>query len=137
LTYDEAAYLLKAVIDKAIATSGDPIAAAVVGADGKLLAFGAMDGVLPLSVDLAQLKAMTSAMRRLDTTELAARVPPPDPGNYGDLKLCFMPGGVVVQFEGECIGSIGVSGRKGERPHDAPETEYHDHELADYGRKKL
>ncbi len=136
LEYGEAAHIVFAIVDKASRDGGEPVAVAVVGADHQLLAFGAMDGVLPLAVSVAQAKAVTSAMRRLDTLELSKRTPPLNPAEFGGLQLCFMGGGVAIIDSDGCIGAVGVSGRKAFCPPSAA-GEFHDHELATFGAASL
>ena len=47
----------------------EPIAIAVVGADGLLMAFAGMDGVIPISRQLAIDKAHTAVLGARDTIE--------------------------------------------------------------------
>jgi len=133
----EAQAIIACVITKATADGGAPVAVAVTGIDGRLIAFEIMDGTITIAGPLAIAKARTAALRGLETKELAERTPPPDPGNYPGLELCFMPGGVIVETRlGEIVGAIGVSGRKGCATAEDPD-EMHDHELARWGRQVI
>jgi len=140
LTLVEAEHVVDAVQNQGFGDAGAPIAVAVVGSDGRLISFAAQDGVLHGSIDIAQHKAYTAVVLQRDTLDHHRAVPPKNPANYGDPKICFMAGGVVIRVKGKIIGAVGVSGRKAFRPdRQTDEAGFEDsvltdHELACCGR---
>ena len=122
--------IIALIVEKAYVDQGDPVAVAVVGNDGRLIAFAAMDGVMPLSIALAQNKAYTALIGSRDTSyweynfDLKGQ-------NFTDEKFTCFDGGVLVEITEEkqeetyIIGGIGVSGRKS----------YEDKALAEHGKR--
>ena len=63
----DAQVIVNQVLEEAQKNGGDPVAVAVVGSDGRLVAFAAMDGVMPVSVEVAINKAYTAVVGQHDT----------------------------------------------------------------------
>lgn len=86
-----------------------PSAIAVVDPAGDLLAFQRMDGVRPLSADLAIEKARTAARLQRPTAEIEDSI------NRG--RTAFVTAGIVglrggmpIRVNGEVVGAVGVAG---------------------------
>jgi uncharacterized protein GlcG (DUF336 family) len=96
------------------ADRGYQVAAALVGRDGRLLAFARSPLAGPHTIDVAQGKAYTSATFRAATTALMDRDFMRDiPG------VLVIGGGLPIQVGGHFYGGIGVSGAPAqERPGD-------------------
>lgn len=67
ISQTEASQVVAAIITKASGDGGAPVAAAVVDVAGRLIAFTAMDGLMPASIKLAQNKAYSAVMGKRDT----------------------------------------------------------------------
>ena len=127
--------IVQNIIEKAYVTRGDSVAVAVVGSDGRLIAFAAMDGVMPVSIKLAQNKAYTALIGKRDTKYWEYKFGFNNQ-NFTDEKFTCFCGGVLVEIAEETegqkqketyvVGGIGVSGRKG----------IEDNALANYGKRK-
>ncbi len=133
----EASRIVACIIEKASGDGGSPVAAAVVDAAGRLVAFTAMDGVMPASIKLAQNKAYSAVIGKRDTDRWSATKKNGecvdfDMRNWTDENFSGFTGGVVIQFNNQIIGGVGVSGRKGQK--DETDSLLQDNELADYGR---
>jgi glc operon protein GlcG len=89
-----------------------PVAVAVAGPEGELIAFLRMDGVNAASAVIAQNKAYTSARDRKTTREMGnyMREKQSPPAFWGDMGITGFGGGVPVFQNGNVIGAIGVSG---------------------------
>jgi uncharacterized protein GlcG (DUF336 family) len=93
---------------------GLPVSACVVDENGALVLFERMDNAIPISVDMAQRKAVTAALVGVSTGELATLTQPGQPlwgltqANGG--KYVALGGGVPVKRVGKVIGAVGVSG---------------------------
>ncbi|MBS28045.1 MAG: glcg protein [Alphaproteobacteria bacterium] len=93
---------------------GQPQCIAVVDDGGHLLAFRRMDGAFALSTDTAIVKAVTAAIYRAPTGEMA---------DGPDIRLAVatqgkrinLPGGLPVIVDGRCIGGIGIGSGTGEQ----------------------
>ncbi len=136
----EASSIIEAVIRKAMLDGGGPVALAVVDYAGRLVAFAAMDNVMPASIKLAQSKAYSAVVGKRDTIHWASTKKNPeqidfDMRNWTDDNFTCFTGGITIQYHDQIIGGIGVSGRKGKR--DAGDTLMQDNELAEYGRSML
>jgi glc operon protein GlcG len=82
---------------------------AVVDDAGNLHYLERMDGVGPLSCEVAQGKARTAALMRQPTKAAEERLP----GRLGYLNVpgfMALQGGVPVMHQGQCVGAIGISG---------------------------
>lgn len=94
---------------------GQPIAVAVVGFDGRLVSFMAMDGVMPVSIQLAQDKAYTAIISQSPTSrwENKEKTEGLDISNFNDPRFTAFAGGVLIKdpSTNQIIGAIGVSGR--------------------------
>src|SRR6266851_743768 len=93
---------------------GVPVTACVVDENGTLVLFERMDNAIPISIDMAQRKAVTAALVGVSTGELATLTQPGQPlwgltqANGG--KYVALGGGVPVKLDGKVIGAVGVSG---------------------------
>ncbi len=123
LDYADARKVVASVIEEA-SVSGSPVAVAIIGISDNLIAFGAMDDVLPVSIQLAMNKAHTALALQQDTISLEGK----DPANFTDSRFTCFGGGVLICDRGIIIGAVGVSGRKSRRS--GRDTESQDHELA-------
>jgi uncharacterized protein GlcG (DUF336 family) len=91
---------------------GQPQCIAVVDDGGHLLAFMRMDGAFALSNDTAIAKAVTAAIYRDPTGEIA---------DGPDLRLAIatqgkrinLPGGLPIIVDGKCVGGVGVGSGTG------------------------
>ncbi len=106
------------MVQTAIAHAGKNnwgVAAAVVDAQGVILALSRMDGVAPNVADFAQDKAYTAATMRRSTETFAERMggsPSLALGLSTRQRLLTWGGGLPILKDGICIGAIGVSGAK-------------------------
>lgn len=95
------------------AASGTPVAAAVVGATGELIAF-LRGGATPFhSEKIAQDKAFTAASFRVPTAALYDLVSSSDALRNGiahQPRTVMFGGGLPIIVDGNCVGGIGVSG---------------------------
>ncbi len=89
-----------------------PVAVAVAGPEGELIAFLRMDGVNAASAVIAQNKAYTSARDRKSTREMGKymREKESPPAFWGDKGITGFGGGFPITQNGTVIGGIGVSG---------------------------
>jgi uncharacterized protein GlcG (DUF336 family) len=138
VSYREATKLLAAIIRRAEQDGGAPVAVAIVDQAARLIAFTAMDGVIPASIKLSQSKAYAAAIGQKDTSHWAQLLktnPDFDMRNWTDDDFTGFTGGVVILHQDYIIGGIGVSGRKGQMNSD--DSSLQDMELAAYGRDYL
>jgi len=136
ISQKEAAQIVDAIVRKAMLDGGLPIAVAVVDAAARMVAFAAMDGVVPASIKLSQSKAYSAVVGQKDTIHWASFQKSKDTvdfdmRNWTDENFSGFTGGVVITLFGTVIGGIGVSGRKGKMA--MTDTIMQDNELAIYG----
>lgn len=95
--------------------NGWKIVVAVVDQGGNLKHFHRMDGTSQISVDLARLKAETSARLPMATAELA-ELAKTAPGVELMPGVTVTRGGLpIIMEEGSHLGGVGVSGATGEQ----------------------
>ncbi|HLF77713.1 MAG TPA: heme-binding protein [Dehalococcoidia bacterium] len=116
LTLDTARIAVKAMIDKALAMPGRPIAIAVTDQHGDLIAFACQSAANPaLARRNALKKAFTCASMRADAETLAAGFSSQGgrEQNFGNPERMMVSGGglVIKGPNNEILGGIGVSGR--------------------------
>jgi glc operon protein GlcG len=89
-----------------------PVAVAICGPEGELLAFLRMDGASPAASLIAQNKAYTAARDRKSTREMGEFMTTHHrPQAYwGDPSITGFGGGVPVTQQNKVIGGVGVSG---------------------------
>ena len=90
-----------------------PFSITIVDKPGNLKAFAAMDGALPLSLEVAQNKAFSAAAYNRATHEWYDRLKDDPPLLHGLVhteRLVIFGGGYPIKINGELIGGIGVSG---------------------------
>ncbi|HTI85322.1 MAG TPA: heme-binding protein [Alphaproteobacteria bacterium] len=110
LTREDADRMLQAARNAAT-TGGFRVSIAIVDAAGDLLAFSRLDGAIGPSCSVAIHKARTAALWKRDTLYWEKRVA--EKPTYAALPDNFaVEGGVPVEFEGHCVGGIGVSGAR-------------------------
>jgi glc operon protein GlcG len=108
------------VLDAAIAEAtrgGRQVSVAVLGADGQLKAFAAMDGASILSTETARKKALTvikvgKATRTFASELKAAMVEEPElfHGMLAMDGIAAFGGGVPISVDGHLVGAVAVSG---------------------------
>jgi glc operon protein GlcG len=89
-----------------------PIAVAVAGPEGELIAFLRMDGANPASAQIAQSKAYTSARDCKSTRAQGEfmRNENREQGYWTDSRITGFGGGLPIIQKGTVIGAIGISG---------------------------
>ena len=117
LGVDQVQRAIAVVLREASSQPERPVAVALVDDRGDLLGFARMDRTPPYSAVMAQRKAYTSVMMRSDTLQYQQRLRKSggSPADTGDPKITSAQGGVLVTFDGQIVGGIGVSGNTGER----------------------
>jgi glc operon protein GlcG len=108
------------VLDAAIAHAerdGLHVSVAVLGRDGRLIAFASMDGASQLSTETAQKKATTVLKVGRSTDEFAAELrsemvaePELFHGMLAMDGIATFGGGVPIKVNGQIVGAIAVSG---------------------------
>nr|WP_113001305.1 heme-binding protein [Rhizobium sp. Root1203] len=91
-----------------------PCSIAVIGPDGYLLSFERQDGAMTGSVELAINKAFTAQIFNNGTDRLSV-LAQPGAELFGiqhshNGRVVVFGGGIPIQFQGQVIGAIGVSG---------------------------
>jgi uncharacterized protein GlcG (DUF336 family) len=138
LSQIETSKIITAIIEKASNDGGSPVA--VVDYAGRLIAFAAMDHVMPVSIKLVQSKTYSAVIGKKDTIQWASTKKHPenidfDMRNWTDENFTCFTGGVIILFGNEIIGAVVVSGRKGKK--DSSDVLMQDNELTEYGRSDL
>jgi len=94
------------VSDKAVVAVADPA--------GELIAFARMDDAPLPSIQIVLNKAYTAARLKAPTRELHEKSRDAEKGfdiaYYGDSRFVGWGGGYPILVDGECVGSIAVSG---------------------------
>jgi len=103
------------LINKAIEEANKiqkPVAIAVAGPEGELIAFLRMDGANPASSQIAQSKAYTSARDCKSTRAQGEfmRNENREQGYWTDSRITGFGGGLPIIQNGKVIGAIGISG---------------------------
>ena len=138
ISQKEALYILEAILEKASCDGGSPVAISVVDATAKLIAFIAMDGVAPASIRLSQNKAYSAVIGQKDTAHWAMmpeKIKHFDMRNWTDKNFTGFAGGIALISNGQVIGGIGISGRKGKM--NETDDIMQDSELGKYGESQL
>lgn len=96
---------------------GVGVCTAIVDADGRLFAFGRMEGVHWLSIDVAQAKAFTGALLRRDGADLQSMNPAvlSAIGAMYSGRVLAMGSVTPVRENGVVIASVGCSGATDEQ----------------------
>lgn len=112
LDNDTACALVQAAVDEATKL-GVKVNVAVVDASGHLLAFQRMSGAFLDSINIAQDKAWCAVSFKLPTGQWAS-IFSADPGLKDGLlgvpRFSALAGGVPLEWQGDIVGAIGVSG---------------------------
>jgi len=138
ISQKEALYILEAILEKASGDGGNPVAISIVDATAKLIAFIAMDGVAPASIRLSQSKAYSAVVGQKDTAHWAMmqeKMKHFDMRNWADENFTGFTGGIALINNGQVIGGIGISGRKGKMSE--ADDIMQDSELGKYGESQL
>ena len=116
LSLEGAQRVLEAAIDEA-ARLGRFVSVAVLGADGQLKAFAAMDGASILSTETARKKALTVIKVGKATKDFAAELkaemaeePELFHGMLAMEGIAAFGGGVAIRVGGHFVGAVAVSG---------------------------
>ena len=90
------------------------VVVAIADAYGELLALLRMDGAGPGDIAPAIAKAYTAARLGQNTRDIESASRNPKTGfdlaGFADPRITGLIGGVKVEFEGEVVGAVGVSG---------------------------
>ena len=112
LSLDDARRIAMAAETEAAKNSWS-VSIAIVDDGGHLLWFQRLDGASPISAQIAQAKAHTSALGRRESKGYEDMI------NQGRTSFLSAPGlegmlegGVPIMADGQCIGAVGVSGVK-------------------------
>jgi uncharacterized protein GlcG (DUF336 family) len=125
INYVVARQVVDATIECALKWPTGPshLAVFVLSPTGDVVAAQVMDGVAPIGVEAAELKAKTvlyarttsrAVMERFNSVE--TRVYRTDLGRDQGLAYYFSAGGIPIVLENQLIGVIGVGGGNGEEP---------------------
>lgn len=106
----EAARQMAAAAEAEAIGNGWKVAIAIVDASGELILFQRLDGVQPVSLDIAVAKARTAARFRRPTKALEDAIAGGRTSLLALEGVLPLEGGVPIVVEGEVIGAIGVSG---------------------------
>ena len=94
-------------------SKGWAVSIAIVDAGGHLLWLQRLDGVAPISAQIAPAKAQTAALGRRESKVYEDMI------NQGRVSFLSAPGlhgllegGVPILVDGQCVGAVGVSGVK-------------------------
>jgi uncharacterized protein GlcG (DUF336 family) len=112
LTMDDARRVAQAAEAEAL-SHGWAVAIAIVDDGGHLMWLQRLDGVAPISSEIAPAKARTAAMGRRETKIYEDMI---NQGRYSFLSAPtlegMLEGGVPILVDGQCVGAVGVSGVK-------------------------
>ncbi len=111
----EQALLVIGACHRRAAEIGIKVTAAVVDEGGLLLALGRMDGAMPLSSEIAEAKAVGSALLLRDgdqIVDLQSQRPAFFQQVDRMVRLPMIPslGSIVIRSQGQALGALGVSG---------------------------
>ena len=106
----DAARTMMAAAEAEAARNGWPVAIAIVGASGELVAFHKLDGTQSASIDIAIGKARTAARLRRPTKALEDAIASGRMALAAVDGITPLEGGVPVTVDGQVIGAMGVSG---------------------------
>ena len=103
---------MNAIMEKAMQTPDQPVAAAIVDAAGNLEAYATMDNLRMFSRRHALRKAYSAAVLGTDTGANAQRLHSQGRSisELGDPQLTHGQGGLVIIKDGVILGGIGVGG---------------------------
>lgn len=106
---------MKAMMDRAKATSETPVVMAIVDAAGNLEAFAKMDNARLFTRRHAVRKAYSAAVLGIKTSAWADRMTSigHSVSENGDPMITYEQGGVAIIKDGAILGGIGVGGLRG------------------------
>ena len=112
LTMKQVQAAMNAIMEKAMQTPDQPVAAAIVDAAGNLEAYAKMDNLRMFSRRHALRKAYSAAVLGTDTGANAQRLHSQGRSisELGDPQLTHGQGGLVIIKNGVILGGIGVGG---------------------------
>ena len=112
LTLEDCRHIAAAAETEALAHQW-AVVIAIVADGGHLLWLQRLDGVAPISAQIAPAKARTAALGRRESKVYEDMI------NQGRVSFLSAPtlegmleGGVPVMVDGQCVGAVGVSGVK-------------------------
>lgn len=119
ITMDAARVLAAEAIEQSRRDCGAPIAVAVVGHGGDLVAFLRDDEAPLRASSIAMAKAYTAFHFGNPTRDLANMIglPPRSWQDFADPVFTSLPGGMPLLFGSEVIGGVGISGRRPDDDH--------------------
>lgn len=113
LSHDDA-WKAIAVIRDEITRRGKAAVITVADPQGELIALLRMDGVKLPSLNIAINKAFTAARNQSTSKSVGEKARDPEKGYdiayMGDPRFVGWGGGVPVMHDGQCVGSVAVSG---------------------------
>ncbi len=112
LTMKQVQAAMNAIMEKAMQTPDQPVAAAIVDAAGNLEAYAKMENLRIFSRRHALRKAYTAAVLGVDSGANAQRLHGQGRSisELGDPQLTNGQGGLVIMKDGVILGGIGVGG---------------------------
>mgnify|MGYP000885089449 FL=1 len=112
LTMKQVQAAMNVIMEKAMQTPDQPVAAAIVDAAGNLEAYAKMDNLRMFSRRHALRKAYSAAVLGIDTGANAQRLHSQGRSisELGDPQLTHGQGGLVIIKDGVILGGIGVGG---------------------------
>lgn len=115
LRYDQVQAAMKAMMDKARATSETPVCIAIVDASGNMEAFAKMDHARVFTRRHAVRKAYSAAILGINSGDWGSRMKNigQSVSENGDPLVTYEQGGVVIIKDGAILGGIGVGGLRG------------------------
>ena len=115
LTYEQVQAAMKAMMEKAQATSETPVCLAIVDASGNMEAFAKMDHARVFTRRHAVRKAYSAAILGINSGDWGSNMKNigQSVSENGDPMVTYEQGGVVIIKEGSILGGIGVGGIRG------------------------
>lgn len=112
LTLDDVK-IIAAAAEAEARTNGWAVVIAIVDDGGHLMWLQRLDGVAPISSQIAPAKAVTAALGRRESKIYEDII---NNGRYSFLSAPslegMLEGGVPIMVNGQCVGAVGVSGVK-------------------------
>ena len=115
LTYEQVQAAMKAMMEKAQATSETPVCLAIVDASGNMEAFAKMDHARVFTRRHAVRKAYSAAILGINSGDWGGNMKNigQSVSENGDPMVTYEQGGVVIIKDGAILGGIGVGGIRG------------------------
>ena len=112
---DQVQRAMQAMMERAQATSDQPVCMAIVDASGNLEAFAKMDNARVFTRRHAVRKAYSAAVLGINTADWEQRMSNigHSVSENGDPMITYEQGGVTIIKDGAILGGIGVGGLRG------------------------